>query len=136
MIRERTTTSAATATFSPTTRSTRGFRRWSSCRTGCPQETRGGGSPEPPRRTTTQATLASARSRSELVERALDALADCLEHLKAREFLVVRLHERPGCAPGRRALNHVGGGRLVEVARSEEHTSELQSLRHLVCRLL
>src|SRR5215212_10636087 len=25
---------------------------------------------------------------------------------------------------------------LVEAARSEEHTSELQSLRHLVCRLL
>src|SRR5262245_64809327 len=25
---------------------------------------------------------------------------------------------------------------LVELARSEEHTSELQSLRHLVCRLL
>src|SRR5205814_6577987 len=25
---------------------------------------------------------------------------------------------------------------LVAVARSEEHTSELQSLRHLVCRLL
>src|SRR5262245_63816313 len=28
------------------------------------------------------------------------------------------------------------GGRIVEVNRSEEHTSELQSLRHLVCRLL
>src|SRR5947199_584757 len=27
-------------------------------------------------------------------------------------------------------------GRLGPVARSEEHTSELQSLRHLVCRLL
>src|SRR5438045_4715744 len=27
-------------------------------------------------------------------------------------------------------------GNLAEVARSEEHTSELQSLRHLVCRLL
>src|SRR5947199_3841225 len=26
--------------------------------------------------------------------------------------------------------------RAQEVARSEEHTSELQSLRHLVCRLL
>src|SRR5258705_8979699 len=32
-----------------------------------------------------------------------------------------------------------GGGQPLEVAggeRSEEHTSELQSLRHLVCRLL
>src|SRR5262245_63573057 len=26
--------------------------------------------------------------------------------------------------------------RVLEVSRSEEHTSELQSLRHLVCRLL
>src|SRR5437899_9615297 len=26
--------------------------------------------------------------------------------------------------------------RVVDVGRSEEHTSELQSLRHLVCRLL
>src|SRR5215212_11935445 len=29
-----------------------------------------------------------------------------------------------------------GQGGLLDVARSEEHTSELQSLRHLVCRLL
>src|SRR5258705_9234699 len=39
--------------------------------------------------------------------------------------------------------NHVGAGLREEfdgcradAARSEEHTSELQSLRHLVCRLL
>src|SRR5205814_5098089 len=29
-----------------------------------------------------------------------------------------------------------GGGFYLGSARSEEHTSELQSLRHLVCRLL
>src|SRR5262245_64919057 len=29
-----------------------------------------------------------------------------------------------------------GTAALVEAERSEEHTSELQSLRHLVCRLL
>src|SRR5262245_64691250 len=29
-----------------------------------------------------------------------------------------------------------GTDRLSELVRSEEHTSELQSLRHLVCRLL
>src|ERR1035441_7934881 len=29
-----------------------------------------------------------------------------------------------------------GGDRWVVLTRSEEHTSELQSLRHLVCRLL
>src|ERR1035441_6104851 len=27
-------------------------------------------------------------------------------------------------------------GQILKLARSEEHTSELQSLRHLVCRLL
>src|SRR5436853_5965729 len=31
---------------------------------------------------------------------------------------------------------HDRGVRLLELVRSEEHTSELQSLRHLVCRLL
>src|SRR5262245_62314858 len=36
--------------------------------------------------------------------------------------------------PGRR---YYGGCQYVDVVeRSEEHTSELQSLRHLVCRLL
>src|SRR5437899_5510842 len=47
-------------------------------------------------------------------------------------------------ASGRRAHrtawhHHLGtaeGHRLPLVSRSEEHTSELQSLRHLVCRLL
>src|SRR5437899_3492404 len=34
--------------------------------------------------------------------------------------------------PGGRSLS----GRIFEGVRSEEHTSELQSLRHLVCRLL
>src|SRR5262245_65321695 len=33
-------------------------------------------------------------------------------------------------------LSHLAAGCVVLVARSEEHTSELQSLRHLVCRLL
>src|SRR5262245_64202170 len=30
----------------------------------------------------------------------------------------------------------IGGGAVRDPQRSEEHTSELQSLRHLVCRLL
>src|SRR5205814_10601289 len=38
-------------------------------------------------------------------------------------------------AGGRGAGFLLGLGRLL-AARSEEHTSELQSLRHLVCRLL
>src|SRR5258705_853410 len=57
--------------------------------------------------------------------------------------------QRPGEQPaqerdrsrqhGRRVLRPdraVGSDRALELARSEEHTSELQSLRHLVCRLL
>src|SRR5262249_56730381 len=34
------------------------------------------------------------------------------------------------------ATNMMRGGRWKSVARSEEHTSELQSLTNLVCRLL
>src|SRR5262245_63986947 len=37
---------------------------------------------------------------------------------------------RPDCRP------RPAGGRPTDAHRSEEHTSELQSLRHLVCRLL
>src|SRR5262245_62973995 len=39
----------------------------------------------------------------------------------------------PGAQVAEGDLGAVGG---VHVGRSEEHTSELQSLRHLVCRLL
>src|SRR5258705_8658968 len=41
-------------------------------------------------------------------------------------------------APGHRAARHGAAYGTVPSAatRSEEHTSELQSLRHLVCRLL
>src|SRR5690606_41366164 len=48
----------------------------------------------------------------------------------------------PGCVPQveqrllvRRAVGGVGGGEVLG-ARSEEHTSELQSRENLVCRLL
>src|ERR1035438_1599995 len=48
----------------------------------------------------------------------------------------MRLHAEDLLAHGiaflRKAAHQLG--RLVEVARSEEHTSELQSLRHLACR--
>src|SRR5262245_64723177 len=46
---------------------------------------------------------------------------------------------RPGGVPDRRDPRRLAPGlvRLVDgERRSEEHTSELQSLRHLVCRLL
>src|SRR5258708_17611405 len=40
-----------------------------------------------------------------------------------------RVHDARGAAPGR-------AGHLLGFPRSEEHTSELQSPDHLVCRLL
>src|SRR5205814_7245179 len=48
----------------------------------------------------------------------------------ARRAAAARAVARRGRRPRAR-----GGGHLPE-PRSEEHTSELQSLRHLVCRLL
>src|SRR5438045_7989544 len=42
-----------------------------------------------------------------------------------------------GCGPGRDLKAFAGLGHVaIGLERSEEHTSELQSLRHLVCRLL
>src|SRR5262245_62593290 len=43
---------------------------------------------------------------------------------------------RQGAADRQRHRRHLHRGAPLEVTRSEEHTSELQSLRHLVCRLL
>src|SRR5258705_9857096 len=57
----------------------------------------------------------------------------------AREIWADR--DRPGGHVGVPS-RHVGAvanrsfGGIAEMERSEEHTSELQSLRHLVCRLL
>src|SRR5258705_9201134 len=41
-------------------------------------------------------------------------------------------------AAARKVLAEKGyhNAKIIDIARSEEHTSELQSLRHLVCRLL
>src|SRR5262245_23362445 len=43
---------------------------------------------------------------------------------------------RPYPTPSPLASTYRGAGRPLLFGRSEEHTSELQSLRHLVCRLL
>src|SRR2546425_6542033 len=43
---------------------------------------------------------------------------------------------RPARARRARRGSLSGGGRAAGLARSEEHTSELQSLAYLVCRLL
>src|SRR5205823_8249589 len=44
-------------------------------------------------------------------------------------------HRRRGCVP-HRDHKRTGVGVMRRVKRSEEHTSELQSLAYLVCRLL
>src|SRR5205814_7989971 len=68
----------------------------------------------------------------------LDALAWCEGVMLGREayhrpYVLAELHRalHPGAdaMPTREAL-------IARMERSEEHTSELQSLRHLVCRLL
>src|SRR3989449_7063432 len=57
-----------------------------------------------------------------------DALADLVQPRPAREG--------HGGAPRRRADPRVEGRGRDDQERSEEHTSELQSRLHLVCRLL
>src|SRR6266481_9932974 len=53
-----------------------------------------------------------------------DALPICIEFIQSHEDVVARIRE-------------LTAGRGVDVClRSEEHTSELQSQFHLVCRLL
>src|SRR2546422_11265422 len=48
-----------------------------------------------------------------------------------------RARARPGSAPRARSAGGAGDPtRVARGARSEEHTSELQSRLHLVCRLL
>src|ERR1035438_3472126 len=72
--------------------------------------------------------------------------------IPSKTHINARVCPRRGLSPRRRAIGvggivirHVPGirvgrlnvdGRLSVLVRSEEHTSELQSLRHLVCRLL
>src|SRR5215831_8369673 len=48
----------------------------------------------------------------------------------------VQRHHRPGGRLRQHQARRCGERRFAAELRSEEHTSELQSLRHLVCRLL
>src|ERR1035441_10910374 len=53
------------------------------------------------------------------------------------DLLGARLQEQWGSAEEGRSVSGGGFADAVQaLLRSEEHTSELQSLRHLVCRLL
>src|SRR5262245_64640080 len=56
--------------------------------------------------------------------------------LRAQEHHVALLEPDRRRAGDRLRGDAEGAGREADGERSEEHTSELQSLRHLVCRLL
>src|SRR5258705_1798554 len=49
---------------------------------------------------------------------------------------IVNIESHAAQLSGRQCFDHRGLGDNGAARRSEEHTSELQSLRHLVCRLL
>src|SRR5258705_5923214 len=55
-------------------------------------------------------------------------------------LFLMRIQDKLGGLAGGRIRQDLGAGDAIEHqkrhVRSEEHTSELQSLRHLVCRLL
>src|SRR5205814_4570041 len=59
----------------------------------------------------------------------LEERRDEVHHRRAENNRGLAPHPLTVCAP-------IHGAYLAAAVRSEEHTSELQSLRHLVCRLL
>src|SRR5438045_9520966 len=63
------------------------------------------------------------------------SLHDALPILLGMERIEQAASKRHACDT-RPARSDVGNDRQQAGPRSEEHTSELQSLRHLVCRLL
>src|SRR5205814_179763 len=66
------------------------------------------------------------------LEHYLSAIANAVRAFRQQQhvFVILVATERLDARPARRISEKLGG------VRSEEHTSELQSLRHLVCRLL
>src|ERR1039458_10443793 len=70
----------------------------------------------------------------------IDIICEVEQHIGEGRVRTIALQPTEGLVRGMKAISL---GRPVEVpvgpetlGRSEEHTSELQSLRHLVCRLL
>src|SRR3712207_8737997 len=65
----------------------------------------------------------------------VDGSSDDLHRLALNLIENAVLHT-PAGTPVTVAVRRDGAGAVLEVARSEEHTSELQSRQYLVCRLL
>src|SRR5262245_65092719 len=63
-----------------------------------------------------------------------DTLAIVFQNRTATAARFRRTH--PVITPALQPFDRRAGADLKALGRSEEHTSELQSLRHLVCRLL
>src|SRR2546429_5439323 len=63
----------------------------------------------------------------------LDMIRDFLGHVDAK---TTQIYARANLEMKRNALEKISEPSLVQTIRSEEHTSELQSRLHLVCRLL
>src|SRR3712207_8214545 len=79
--------------------------------------------------------------RSEALSRSASDRAPNARVLRQRELLPASLgvggvHLRAHQLRGGPAVEQAGSGGWLQVGRSEEHTSELQSRQYLVCRLL
>src|SRR2546429_9482746 len=97
-----------------------------------------------------QSKIAGFREQGEALSKEAGALRDSLAGVRARHSTLTQiLNDRSYTADAVQKLfaaNERGGGKAfravgvladyAEVERSEEHTSELQSRLHLVCRLL
>src|SRR5436853_4154150 len=66
--------------------------------------------------------------RSNHLEPSMSRKGNCWDNAVAESFF--------GSLKKERIKKQIYKNRELAIARSEEHTSELQSLRHLVCRLL
>src|SRR5436853_3655218 len=76
--------------------------------------------------------------RSDLLQHLVDVAVEHGDRAEAAKRAERALGALRGPGPRRvdGPVRHAGRGARARLARSEEHTSELQSLRHLVCRLL
>src|SRR3712207_7760754 len=61
---------------------------------------------------------------------------ECVSMMSVRGRVLRSVSAHKGAGRGRRASAARRPGAPAELARSEEHTSELQSRQYLVCRLL
>src|SRR3989339_1581506 len=80
----------------------------------------------------------------ELRREQTDHEAELWQFLRAKRFLGLKFYRQyviepyivDFCCPEKSVVIELDGSWHLEPARSEEHTSELQSLTNLVCRLL